>query len=206
MTRSEFAAILGAPVGLIAEPHPGATVIAEADPRKFMSALAAAVARGGDVFLCDPGGGESERAHVTALLGHQVSGFKSQVSALGWLMIPTGGTSGAMKFARHDEETLSAAVSGFAQHFGLETVNAAGVLPLHHVSGLMAWLRCALTGGEFRPLDWKAVEGGELPALPPKPDGWTLSLVPTQLERLLRQGVERVAPNALARFAANQAP
>jgi O-succinylbenzoic acid--CoA ligase len=116
--------------------------------------------------------------------------------AEGWLMIPTGGTSGKLKFARHDEQTLTAAVRGFCGHFGLAQVNAVGVLPLHHVSGLMAWLRCALTGGEFRPLDWKAVEAGELPDLPPKPEGWTISLVPTQLERLLN-GVERVSPNAL---------
>ena len=60
----------------------------------------------------------------------------------------------------------------------------------------MAWLRCALTGGEYRPLDWKAVEGGGLPILPPKPAGWTISLVPTQLERLLRGDVCRAgSPN-----------
>jgi O-succinylbenzoic acid--CoA ligase len=131
-------------------------------------------------------------------------------------MIPTGGTSGQLKFARHDEETLGAAVGGFARHFGLAQVNSVGVLPLHHVSGLMAWLRCAMTGGEYLPLDWKAVERGELPHVPTKTAGWTISLVPTQLERLLhcRAGsphpasgepvsapaaVERVAPNALAR-------
>jgi O-succinylbenzoic acid--CoA ligase len=68
----------------------------------------------------------------------------------------------------------------------LPQVNAVGVLPLYHVSGFMAWMRCVLTGGEYRPLDWKAVEAGALPPLPAKPGGWTLSLVPTQLERLLR--------------------
>jgi O-succinylbenzoic acid--CoA ligase len=47
-------------------------------------------------------------------------------------------------------------------------------------------MRCALTGGEYRPLDWKAVQGGAIPVLPPKPQGWVISLVPTQLERLLR--------------------
>jgi o-succinylbenzoate---CoA ligase len=78
-------------------------------------------------------------------------------------------------------------VGGFCRHFALDQVNAVGVLPLHHVSGLLAWLRCALTGGEYRPLDWKAVEGGELPALPAKPQGWVISLVPTQLGRLLQQ-------------------
>ncbi|WP_255401079.1 AMP-binding protein [Opitutus sp. GAS368] len=192
-----------------------------------MTALAAAVAGDGEVFLGSPAWGANERAQLKEHLslngpsavpqvcsaisapsapsglsasvsqsenrgqtpgGQQPATARSQISqpaASGWLMIPTGGTSGRLKFARHDEETLAAAVGGFSRHFGLAQVNAAGVLPLHHVSGLMAWLRCALTGGEYRPLDWKAVEGGDLPVLPAKPAGWTISLVPTQLERLL---------------------
>jgi O-succinylbenzoic acid--CoA ligase len=189
MTRAEFAALLGAPAGLVAEAGAAPAVIAESDPRKFMASFAEAVARGGEVFLTDPKWSETERSQLAALIDRQVSGLRSQVSAQparGWLLIPTGGTSGALKFARHDEETLSAAVRGFTQHFGLSQVNAMGVLPLHHVSGLMAWLRCALTGGEFLPLDWKTVESGELPAVPAKPAGWVISLVPTQLERLLR--------------------
>ena len=104
----------------------------------------------------------------------------------GWLMIPTGGTSGRVRFARHDAASIAAAVRGFTRHFELPQVNAAGLLPLHHVSGLMAWMRCALTGGEYRPFDWKTIEAGALPALPAKSPGWVISLVPTQLERLLR--------------------
>ena len=101
-------------------------------------------------------------------------------------MIPTGGSSGTLKFTRHDQDTLAAAVRGFVQHFALARVNAVGVLPLYHVSGLMAWMRCALTGGEYRHCDWKKIEAGDRPALAAKPDGWVISLVPTQLERLLR--------------------
>ena len=190
MTRSELASLLGAPAGTLTEPGTRPVVIAEEDPKRFMAALARAAASGNDVFLADPNWGENERSQLSALVDLQVSGSRSQVSqaARGWLLVPTGGTSGTLKFARHDEETLSAAVRGFTQHFGLPQVNAMGVLPLHHVSGLMAWLRCALTGGEYLPLNWKAVEGGEFPALPPKPGGWVISLVPTQLERLLRGG------------------
>jgi O-succinylbenzoic acid--CoA ligase len=101
-------------------------------------------------------------------------------------MVPTGGTGGKIRFARHDAATIAAAVRGFTRHFDLPQVNAVGVLPLYHVSGLMAWMRCLLTGGEYLPLDWKSVEGGALPALAEKTHGWTISLVPTQLERLLR--------------------
>jgi len=186
ITRSELAILLGAPTRLVAEPKAGPALISEADPRKFMAALASAVGGNEMVFLCDPKWGANERAQVNALVSAPSSELPAPgCSQRGWLMIPTGGTSGQLKFARHDEETLAAAVRGFTRHFGVTQVNAVGVLPLHHVSGLMAWLRCALTGGEYRPLDWKEVEGGQRPVLPPKPGGWVISLVPTQLERLL---------------------
>ena len=201
MTRTELALLLGAPAGLVAELSCRPTLVDEADPRKFMSALAGATAGNGEVFLCSPAWGASERVQLKELLG--LSGLSdapqvSQPAGRGWLMIPTGGTSGRLKFARHDEETITAAVRGFCHHFGLTQVNAVGVLPLHHVSGLMAWLRCALTGGEYRPLNWKELEGGARPVLPPKPGGWVISLVPTQLERLLAGGAGS-APAAVGR-------
>lgn len=180
MERTELARLLGAKRALA-----GARLVAEPDPRRFMTALAAAVAGEGEVFLGDPGWGGRERAEVAKL---QKAGrdLRSTVGAAGWLMIPTGGSTGGLKFARHDAGTIAAAVDGFRNHFKLARVNAAGVLPLWHVSGLMAWMRCALSGGVYRPLDWREVEAGRQPALPAKVDGWTISLVPTQLERLLR--------------------
>lgn len=169
----------------------GPVLVSETDPRKFMVALTHAMAGTREIFLCSPVWGAHERAQLAELVKSAPSSVVCPPSSganpgLGWLMIPTGGTSGELKFARHDEETLTAAVRGFARHFGLTQVNAVGVLPLHHVSGLMAWLRCALTGGEYLPLDWKEVEDGGRPVLPPKPGGWVISLVPTQLERMLR--------------------
>ncbi|MEI6106274.1 MAG: AMP-binding protein [Opitutae bacterium] len=161
-------------------------LISEAEPKKFMTAFADAVAGSGSVFLCDPAWGESERGQL-AELRQQLQTTPATAAGKGWLCIPTGGTSGKLKFARHDEDTLAAAVRGFARYFSLARVNAVGVLPLHHVSGLMAWMRCALTGGEYRPLEWKSLENGAPPELPVRAEGWVISLVPTQLERLLRQ-------------------
>lgn len=103
----------------------------------------------------------------------------------GWLGVPTGGTSGAIRLARHDEQTLSAGVHGFVTHFGFERANAIDVLPPFHVSGLMARLRCAATGGTHVAWDWKRLEAGERPHLAAVRGGWMLSLVPTQLQRLL---------------------
>ena len=104
---------------------------------------------------------------------------------LGWLAIATGGSSGVAKFARHDERTLTAAVGGFCAHFEIERVNAIDVLPAYHVSGLMARVRCAATGGTHLACDWKRIEAGERPALAVGGGDWVISLVPTQLQRLL---------------------
>lgn len=184
MERVELSRLLGA----TATAEPGRRVlISESDPQAFMTAFAEAVAGSGDIFLCDPKWGAVERSQVDALLRSTSSGGQMPIAGRGWLMIPTGGTSGQVRFARHDAATIAAAVRGFSRHFELPEVNAAGILPLHHVSGLMAWMRCVLTGGTYLPLDWKAIEEGQFPVLPVKTYGWVLSVVPTQLERLLRQ-------------------
>jgi O-succinylbenzoic acid--CoA ligase len=153
----------------------------ERDPERFMRAFAAAVGAGGLVFLADPAWGEAERTALAACTAQP----SLAPAGRGWLMIPSGGTSGRLKFARHDEATLGAAVRGFVAHFQARPVNGVGVLPLHHVSGLMAWLRCALTGGSYQPWDWKRLEAGEFPRRRPRPGPHFLSLVPTQLQRLM---------------------
>lgn len=145
----------------------------------LLRATGCAVERGGNFFLRDP-----KRGAVAI----SAAGTGSE---RGWLMIPSGGTSGALKFARHDERTLGAAVEGFCTHFGLGRVNAVDVLPAHHVSGLMARVRCATTGGAHVAWEWKRLETGETPALRGGSD-WVISLVPTQLQRLL------ASPEAMA--------
>ena len=145
-----------------------------AELKQLLRKTGCAEERGDVVFLCDPKWPKDKRA--------KLQGSSSKVER-GWLCIPTGGTSGGMRFARHDERTLGAAVTGFCAHFGLKRVNAVDVLPAHHVSGLMARVRCASTGGEHLAWDWKRLEAGETPAL--AGGSWVLSLVPTQLQRLL---------------------
>lgn len=185
MDRAELAKLLGA-AGVAAEPRD--FVIQERDGQRFVSRFTEAVAAGGTVFLADPDWSERERAQFHAQVecrgGENRDGAGAKRGE-GWLCIPTGGSSGDVKLARHDESTLWAAVGGFATHFGISRVNAVGLLPLHHVSGLMAWLRCVLTGGDYLGWCWKRLEAGERPE-PPERDAF-LSLVPTQLWRLLEQ-------------------
>lgn len=179
MERAELARRLGAEMR-VAEPCD--RVVEERDPARFMAVFAEAVAGGGMVFVADPAWGATERAQFAALLQSQTADNKSPIDR-GWLCLPTGGTNGAMRLARHDQDTLSAAVRGCAAHFKAGPVNAVGVLPLHHVSGLMAWMRCTLTGGRYEPWAWTDVEAGRWPEM--AAGDWYLSLVPTQLQRLL---------------------
>lgn len=152
--------------------------------RALVAALPCASAQGDFVFLTSPQWTPSEQAAADAA-GRQAAAGPADVTE-GWLCVPTGGTSGALRFARHDERTVDAAVEGFCRHFGTRHVNAVGVLPDHHVSGLMARVRCAATGGRHLPWSWKRLEAGELPEL--SAGDWFLSVVPTQLQRLISAG------------------
>ncbi len=99
------------------------------------------------------------------------------------IMIPTGGSSGKIRFAIHTWETLMASVKGFQQYFGKTAINSFCVLPLDHVSGLMQCLRSFTTGGKLVIRPFKSIPG----------DGnndvtnFFISLVPTQLQRLLEK-------------------
>jgi O-succinylbenzoic acid--CoA ligase len=99
------------------------------------------------------------------------------------ILIPTGGTSGKIRFAIHTWETLMASVQGFQQYFGLSQINSFCLLPLYHVSGLMQFLRSFTSNGKLVILPFKAVEAGEQSRV--DPNEFFLSLVPTQLQRLL---------------------
>lgn len=153
-----------------------------AELEAIVRSCSGAVRRGDGWFLTDPGWTAERRAEAEAVLAQADAGERE---GLGWLGIPTGGTGGALRFARHDEKTLAAAVRGFCAHFGLGRVNAVDVLPAHHVSGLMARVRSAATGGEHRAWSWRQLDAGERPALSARDEGWVISLVPTQLQRLL---------------------
>jgi O-succinylbenzoic acid--CoA ligase len=201
-------------------PHSAPVVIAEREPAAFMAAFARASAGRGPVFLLDPEWRAAERAQAEAILAQvadapadAADGEGRAVPAeRGWLMIPSGGTGGRLKFARHDQDTIAAAVEGFRRHFEVGAVEAVGVLPLYHVSGFMAWMRCALTGGGYVPWSWADLAAGRWPRLGPAPalrrddsagavaggqdrslrpaavaagGGRFISLVPTQLQRLL---------------------
>ncbi|MEM9215455.1 MAG: AMP-binding protein [Cyanobacteria bacterium P01_F01_bin.150] len=101
------------------------------------------------------------------------------------ILIPTGGTSGMLRFAIHTWDTLSASVQGFQQHFHVEAVNTYCVLPLYHVSGLMQFMRSFLSGGQIVVSAFKVLEQSDTLAF--DSCDYFLSLVPTQLARLYQR-------------------
>ncbi|PZV01048.1 MAG: 2-succinylbenzoate-CoA ligase [Leptolyngbya sp.] len=172
-------------------------LIAEPEPMQFLAACLAAWSEDCTVVLANPRWGDREHQQLQALVNPRwnapiLPGIKSypcQVvdSQPGQILIPTGGSSGQIKFAIHSWDTLSVSIEGFRAHFGVEAVHAYCVLPLFHVSGLMQALRVLTSGGDLALQPYGQLKSGEGLILPP--NGF-LSLVPTQLQELLALGGE----------------
>ncbi len=106
-------------------------------------------------------------------------------------MIPTGGTSGRVKFAIHNWETLAAAVEGLRGHLDASQLSSHCVLPLYHVSGFMQLFRALMTGGSvvFGSVNSFAANHDLL--FEAASEERFLSLVATQLQRLSRDSESR---------------
>jgi O-succinylbenzoic acid--CoA ligase len=170
---------------------PPVIFLAEVDPIAFLASLIAACEIGCPIFLCNPHWAVAEWQQVFALVSPDLvwgqypdllqsspRPLQSAMAQPGWIMIPTGGSSGQIRFAVHTWKTLMAAVQGFQAYFQIEQINSCCVLPLYHVSGLMQAFRSLGTGGR---LVVPSVQQLRQIA----PDDYCLSLVPTQLQRLL---------------------
>ncbi|RUR86163.1 O-succinylbenzoic acid--CoA ligase [Chlorogloeopsis fritschii PCC 6912] len=191
---------------------PPKIILAEREPVQFLAAFLAACATNSSVFLCNPNWVKDEWQQVFELVqpdiiwgmerGQRNSepplgiGVKGETRRQGEketifefsdspkIMIPTGGSSGKIKFAIHTWDTLTASVRGFTEYFQLQQVNSFCVLPLYHVSGLMQFIRSFTTGGKLVILPFKNLESCQLTNI--NPSDFFISLVPTQLQRLLQ--------------------
>lgn len=177
-------------------------LLAERDPERFLAGFIAACAAGCPVFLCNPNWVRQEWRQVIDLvqpdliLGYGDWGLELRdyhpslqppILNPEWIMIPTGGSSGQIRFAIHSWQTLMSSVVGFQQYFQMNQVNSFCVLPLYHVSGLMQFLRSLTTGGQLAIVPFKTLEACERPDIDPAE--FFISLVPTQMQRLLRNPV-----------------
>ncbi len=101
-------------------------------------------------------------------------------------MIPTGGSSGAIRFAIHRWETLLEATHGLQRLFDWERISSVCMLPLYHISGFMQVIRSVVTGGCVAFGATKEFETLHLQLQTSVKEKLFLSIVATQLERLLR--------------------
>lgn len=170
-------------------------ILAEHEPIRFLAGFIAAYTAGYPLFLCNPDWGTHEwqqalnliqpdiiLANNTVITHSPISNYQLPITHP--IMIPTGGTSGSIKFAIHTWETLTASVNGFRQYFQQEYVNSYCVLPLYHVSGLMQFMRSFTSGGKLVIQNFKQLEFSRYNV---DVQDYFISLVPTQLQRLLKK-------------------
>ena len=198
----EFLALTKALFQKFANPVPQKILLAESDPIRFIASFIAATSRGNHVFLGNPVWGSSEWQQVFDLvkpnivwgdcefaqqlqsarcqLDNQIT-MENQADSL--IMIPTGGSSGKIRFAMHTWQTLMNSAQGFREYFQLRKINSICTLPLYHVSGLMQFIRSFTSGGCLLIVPFKELKIGKWCSF--DPSEFFISLVPTQLQCLL---------------------
>lgn len=127
-------------------------LICEMDPISVISQIAAALTRDIPIFLGNPDWqtGEWEQVHAQKVPPalNESRNCPSTPPKAGEIHIPTGGSSGSIKFARHTLSTLSAAADALHSFLGNPAIHSWSSLPAHHVSGLMPWLRALVSEGK----------------------------------------------------------
>lgn len=172
-------------------------LVVEEEPLEYLAGIAAAQLEGAGCWLGNPGWRAEEwqafrrMARPDLELGTRPGKPGSGPAPGGGVpcrpgevRVATSGSTGRLRFARHTWETLSAAALGLARFLEAPAgISSLCVLPLWHVSGLMQAVRAVATGGRLALVPWNELEAGQWPDL--DVSRISLSLVPTQLRRLL---------------------
>jgi O-succinylbenzoic acid--CoA ligase len=176
-------------------------ILAEREPDKFLAIFLACIITKTLVFLANPDWQKSEWQQVFELVepdlvfgldqGFSVNNTSIKKTFLvsndylsqSLVMIPTGGTSGKIKFTIHSWSTLTASYQGLREYFNLEKINSFCLLPLYHVSGLMQFVRSFLSLGELIIFSYSSFKNN--PNLLFQYQSFFISLVPKQLHFFL---------------------
>ncbi|WP_164920832.1 2-succinylbenzoate--CoA ligase [Thermosynechococcus vestitus] len=174
--------------------QPTVLVLAESDPLSFLRGFLAALSTGTPLLLANPQWQSQEWQQLAAILPQNFMAWgtvppldpqgSGERLPQGWILIPTGGTQGRLRWAIHTVATLQAARMGLQSHLQQLTIHCLSILPLYHVSGLMPVLRSLWSGGEL----YLARHLRDLRQTTPPAnlDLW-LSLVPRQLQQVLTE-------------------
>lgn len=174
-------------------PNGSAILINEHDPTAFLKQLWTGLLANAAIILANPSWQQQEWQQVANQISPDIVLGQSPPVLFstsnhrlppGTILIATGGTSGQIKFVIHTWATLTTAAKGFLDHFDQRPVNSYCVLPLHHVSGLMQAVRVWLSGGHLVVQPFKQLKNGHR-LITPDSD-WFISLVPTQLQKLIQ--------------------
>lgn len=170
--EQKFASIVRSPANFL--------LISTSDLIEFIASLMAGLRSGIPIFLGNPLWGEAEWAQVAKLTA-QVNIQQHQNT----IMIPTGGSTGTIKFAIHTWSTLSASAGGFQSFYQVDQINSICTLPLYHVSGLMQLVRSILTDGKLLVTNFQQLCTDPQIINQLNLEIYFISLVPTQLAKLL---------------------
>ena len=165
----------------------GAVVIDQPESRSTLAELGHHLHAGRSGLLMDPHWGLTRKEQAVAL----AQSFIRPPHRPPAILIPTGGTTGGLRFAIHTADSLIAAATGYLSFFGADA-QVWSILPAHHISGLMPAIRVIIGGGSLACKQAKEWLSPSAPCHWPDPHNVTLSLVPTQLVRLM-DTPERIA-------------
>ena len=151
-------------------------IISETEPLLFAAKLFAGLASDFPVWLRASSLSSAEELEFAEIVD-QCSARPSGI------YVATGGTSGRLRFVCHTWSNLQAAVSSLQGRVGDKPLRSWCCLPLRHVGGLMQVFRAVMSGGnvvfgQYRDLLKNDISRNRI-------EGRFLSLVPTQLARLL---------------------
>jgi O-succinylbenzoic acid--CoA ligase len=166
--------------------------LAERESDRFIAAFFASVINDVCLFLINPNWQQNEWQQVENIvqpdlifgqINYRFKECDRDLPRCTGIMIPTGGTSGQIKFAIHTWQTLTSSAQGFYRFFGSLPLNFYDCLPLYHVSGLMPVIRSFLSRGKliikpfsFLKNNWNISDNYQ---------DYFISFVPTQLQYFL---------------------
>lgn len=155
-------------------------VICEADPVMFWSYFLSALEADKSIAVLSPEWPDDWQQQLKGIACQFNSGESPRI------LVPTSGSSGLPKFCIHNLDTIISAAKAYNETtFSGAIRNNINVLPQYHVGGMMAVFRSAIAEGKTHFADYRDLES--LQGAPFKNGGASISLVPTQLRRMLEE-------------------
>ncbi len=163
--------------------------ICVADTGNYFREIAAHYGHDADVFLLNPTWTEAQRADAERLIERFENAAQGKPGS-GKIFIASGGSGGKVRFVAHTRESLENSARALIRHLGVgenTALNCYACLPPWHVSGFMTFVRSRVSGGQVHIAGNAGFHAAaDLENFRKSADAyWTVSLVPTQLKRIL---------------------